>query len=156
MWSQDFKEFVALLNAHRVEYLVIGGYAVGVHGAPRYTGDLDVWVNPTPDNAAKLLQALADFGFGGFNLTVQDFTESDEIFQMGTPPFRIDVLTVIDGVRFADCASRKVVIEYDGVPTAFIGLADLQQNKRASGRPKDLLDLTALAEVHASETKPDA
>ena len=156
MWSQDFKEFVVLLNAHRVEYLVIGGYAVAVHGAPRYTGDLDVWVNPTPDNAARLLKALGDFGFASFNLTVKDFTESDEIFQMGSPPFRIDVLTVIDGVRFADCAPRKVTIEYDGVPTAFIGLADLQKNKQASGRPKDLLDLTALAEVNASDTKPEA
>ena len=150
MWSQDFKEFVALLNAHRVEYLVIGGYAVGLHGAPRFTGDLDIWVNRTADNAARLLEALGDFGFGSFDLKVEDFIESDEIFQMGSPPFRIDVLTVIDGVQFDVCAARKVTVDYDGISTQFIGLTDLLQNKRASGRPKDLLDLAALEQVNAT------
>lgn len=153
MWSQDFKEFVALLNVHRVEDLVIGGDAVGLHGAPRFTGDLDIGVNRTADNAARLLTALGEFGFGGCDLTVEDFTESDEIFQMDSPPFRIDVLTVIDGGQFTDCRARKVTVDDDGISTDFIGLADLLQNKRASVRPRDLLDLTALAQVHATQPK---
>lgn len=148
MWSHDFKEFVALLNVHRVEYLVMGDYAAGLHGAPRFTGDLDVWVNRTVDNAARL---LGEFGFGGFNLKVEDFIESDEILQIGSPPFRIDVPTVIDGVQVTDSAARKVTVDYDGVRTDFIGLADLKQNQRATGWPQDLLDLAALEQVNAAQ-----
>lgn len=144
MWSRDFKEFVGLLNEVGVEYLVVGGYAVGVHGYPRYTGDLDIWVSTRANNAARLVQALERFGFGGMGVTADDFTREAGILQLGQPPLRIDLLTSIDGVSFDDCYPARVVIDYEGVATAFIGLEDLKRNKRASGRPKDRLDLDEL------------
>ncbi|HUP90891.1 MAG TPA: hypothetical protein VM074_01480 [Solimonas sp.] len=144
MWSQDFKEFVALLNARGVEYLVVGGYAVGVHGYPRYTGDLDVWVSPVPANAARLVEVLDAFGFAAFGLTAADFTRPERVLQLGQPPFRIDVLTTIDGVSFEACYPRRLEVEFEGLPVSFIGLDDLKCNKRASGRPKDNIDLDEL------------
>ncbi len=144
MWSQDFKEFVGLLNARGVEYLVVGGYAVGLHGYPRYTGDLDIWVSAEPGNAGRLLSALEAFGFGGLGVTQEDFTRPDRVLQLGQPPFRIDLLTTIDGADFADCYPNRVIVEYESLQVAFIGLDDLRRNKRASGRPKDLHDLDEL------------
>lgn len=111
--SQDFKEFVGLLNKHKVEYLIVGGYAVGIHGYPRYTGDLDVWISPTVGNAQKIVRVLNDFGFASFGLTEADFIKSGNVIQMGNPPFRIDVLTTIDGVRFEDCYQNKMIIQHD-------------------------------------------
>lgn len=146
MWSQDFKEFVELLNRHEVEYLIIGGYALGIHGYPRYTGDLDVWINPMPENGRKMAQVMADFGFSSIGLTGQDFAESGNVIQMGHPPFRIDVLTKPDGVEFKECYANRLLIEYEGVPMSVIGLAEFKKNKRASGRPKDMLDLHSLEE----------
>ncbi|MFO1423793.1 MAG: hypothetical protein U1F70_09105 [Candidatus Competibacteraceae bacterium] len=104
--SQDFKEFVELLNKHNVEYLIVGGYAVGIHGYPRYTGDLDVWINATVENARKMVRVLDDFGFSSFGLTEGDFTKPGNVIQMGCPPFRIDVLTTIDGVDFVKLLSK--------------------------------------------------
>lgn len=144
MWSQDFKEFIASLNEHGVEYLVVGGYAVGLHGYPRYTGDLDVWVRASDENATRLLAALDHFGFSGAGIVREDFTSADRVIQLGRPPFRIDLMTSIDGVHFDDCYRNRVAIEYEGVQTMFIGLADLKTNKRASGRPKDRIDLDEL------------
>lgn len=145
MLSQDFKEFVELLNNHKVEYLIVGGYAVGVHGHPRYTGDLDVWINVTVENAKKMIEVLNDFGFSSFGLTEVDFTKLGNIIQMGYPPFRIDILTKIDGVEFVDCYANRMIIQYDQVSMNFIGINELKQNKRASGRPKDLDDLVNLS-----------
>jgi hypothetical protein len=144
MWSQDFKEFVGLLNAHQVEYLVVGGYAVALHGHPRFTGDLDVWVNPNAGNAARLLKVLDEFGFGGFHLKIEDFTTEGRVLQMGHPPFRIDLLTTVDGVRFGDCWPGRVTVQYEDQLVHFIGLEDLRKNKKAVGRPKDLDDLSNL------------
>ncbi|MDS4030485.1 MAG: hypothetical protein RKO66_10480 [Candidatus Contendobacter sp.] len=144
MLSQDFKEFVELLNKHNVEYLIVGGYAVGIHGYPRYTGDLDIWINITVENARKVVKVLNDFGFSSFGLTEVDFTKPNNIIQMGYPPFRIDVLTKIDGVDFGDCYKNKMVVEYDGVTLDVIGMNDLKRNKRASGRSKDIDDLENL------------
>lgn len=144
MWSQDFKEFVELLNRHEVEYLIIGGYALGIHGYPRYTGDLDVWINPTAENAQKMLQVMEAFGFASMGLTAQDFAESGNVIQLGYPPFRIDVLTQPDGVTFAECHPNRLVVEYDGVQMSVIGLDDFKKNKLASGRLKDILDLSNL------------
>jgi hypothetical protein len=144
MLSQDFKEFVSLLNKHDIEYLIVGGYAVGIHGHPRYTGDLDVWINSTLENAKKMVDVLDDFGFSSFNLTEADFMQAGNVIQMGYPPFRIDILTKIDGVEFTDCYPNKKVIQYDEITLNIIGINDLRENKQASGRLKDLDDLMNL------------
>lgn len=143
MLNPDFKEFAELLNAHRVDYLVVGGYALAAHGHPRYTGDIDFWIDQQPDNIERLLAALRDFGFQSLGLTRDDFAP-DAVIQLGQPPRRIDLLMGIDGVQFADCQTRREVIVVDDVPLNFIGLEDFKQNKRATGRLKDLADLDAL------------
>lgn len=144
MLSQDFKEFVELLNNHQVEYLIVGGYAVGVHGHPRYTGDLDVWINTTMENAKKMIKVLNDFGFSSFGLTEADFIKSGNVIQMGYPPFRIDVLTTVDGVEFENCYQNKIIVQHDEITLNVIGINDLKINKQASGRLKDIDDLENL------------
>lgn len=144
MLSKDFKEFVALLNAHGVEYLVVGGYAMALHGRPRNTGDLDVWINRSPENADKLMQALNDFGFGGLGLSADDFVAPEQVVQLGYPPFRIDLMTDIDGVQFAAAWPQHKTFVHEGQPLHFIGIEDLKANKRASARPRDLDDLEQL------------
>ena len=143
MLNSDFKEFAALLAAHGVEYLVVGGYALAAHGHPRYTGDIDFWIAPEPDNIARLLAVLAEFGFGSLGLSAADFT-ADSVIQLGHPPRRIDLLTGIDGVAFADCWQRRETVQMDGLALNIIGLEDFKANKRATGRLKDLADLQAL------------
>lgn len=143
MLNRDFKEFAELLNARGVEYLVVGGYALAAHGHPRYTGDIDFWVSPAPDNIDRLLAALNEFGFGSLGLTVTDFTD-DSVIQLGVAPRRIDLLTRIDGVEFDACWHRRETMQVDGLPLNFIGLEDFKANKRAVGRMKDLADLEAL------------
>lgn len=144
MLSKDFKEFVALLKKHEVEYMIVGGYAVGVHGYPRYTGDLDIWLNPTTTNAGRILQAIDEFGFGSFNLTVEDLTKEGNVIQFGQPPLRIDLLTSIDGVAFDACYANRKVVTFDGLPMNFIGYHDLITNKKATGRHRDLDDVENL------------
>ena len=145
MLSRDFKEFVALLYAHGVEYLIVGGYAMALHGRPRNTGDLDVWIARTPDNAARLMKALEEFGFGGLGLSLRDFETPEQVVQLGYPPFRIDLLTDIDGVQFADAWPRRETVVHEGMPLYFIGRDDLKANKRAVGRPRDIDDLEQLS-----------
>ena len=140
----DFREFLRLLNAHRVEYLLVGGYAVGVHGYPRATIDIDVWVAATPDNAARIVSALHEFGFDVPALVPSLFLNPSSIVRFGTPPFRIEVMTTIDGVEFDSCRPNAIDIELDGVRVPVISLADLKTNKRAAGRHKDLADLDNL------------
>ena len=144
MLSQDFREFVELLNKHKVEYLIVGGYAVGIHGYPRFTGDLDVWINPDELTAQLMVRVIKEFGFGRFGLSEADFTTKDNIIQLGYPPFRIDVLTNIDGVSFKECYPNRLVLEDEGVPVNFISLTDLRKNKESSGRRRDLDDLENL------------
>lgn len=144
MFSQDFKEFVQLLIKHKAEYLIVGGYAVGIHGHPRYTGDLDIWLNPTISNAEKIVKCVNDFGFGSFGLSVPDFTKENNIVQLGYPPLRIDLLTNIDGVTFEECYKNKKVVEIDDLMVNFIGYQDLLKNKRASGRLRDQDDIENL------------
>lgn len=144
MFSQDFKEFVALLVSHKVEYLVVGGYAVGIHGHPRYTGDLDIWLNPTEENAEKIVTCVNAFGFSSFGLKTEDFTKEGNIVQLGYPPLRIDLLTQIDGVNFNDCFQNKIQVDIEGVLVNVIGYHDLLKNKRESGRLRDLDDLDQL------------
>jgi predicted nucleotidyltransferase len=144
MLSQDFKEFVKLLIDYKVEYLIVGGYAVSIHGHPRYTGDLDIWINPTLENANSLVKCVNDFGFGSFKLTSRDFIKEGNVIQFGYPPLRIDILTSIDGVNFGDCILNKKDVEIDGMLVHFIGLTDLLKNKKESGRPRDLDDIDNL------------
>ena len=144
MLSRDFKEFVALLNSHGVEYLVVGGYAVVMHGRPRYTGDLDIWVRSSPDNAARLMRTLNEFGFGELGLKEADFLKREHVVQLGYPPFRIDLLTDIDGVKFDAAWPQKQVVIHDGLNINLIGLSDLKKNKKATGRPRDIDDLENL------------
>ena len=107
MLSRDFKEFAELLNANGVEYLVVGGYALAVHGQPRYTGDLDLWLRVTPGNVERVLRALADFGFGSVGLSAADFMQPEAVIQLGHPPGRIDLLTLVDGVDFDACFAKR-------------------------------------------------
>jgi predicted nucleotidyltransferase len=142
--NQDFKEFVQSLNDNQVRYLIVGGYAVAVHGHPRYTKDLDVWVERSPSNAERLIRALDQFGFGSLGLTATDFTEPDQIIQLGYPPCRIDLLTTLSAVDFGTCYEARLEIELDGVPVPFMDLENLKKTKRAAGRHQDLADLENL------------
>jgi hypothetical protein len=144
MFNLDFKEFIGSLNANGVRYLIVGGYAVACHGHPRYTKDLDVWVECSVENAKALLRALAEFGMGSLGLTEQDFLDSDGVIQLGYPPNRIDILLSASGVVFAECYAEKMEIQLDGIPVNFIDLANLKKNKKATGRLQDLADLEKL------------
>jgi hypothetical protein len=144
MLNSDFKEFIQLLNDNQVKYLVIGGYAVAVHGHPRYTKDIDIWIEMTSENADKLVTALNQFGFGSLGLSSQDFQSPDQIIQLGYPPNRIDLITTPDGIDFDTCYSSKLEIIVNDTPVQFIDLNNLKKNKKASGRLQDLADLENL------------
>ncbi len=140
----DFKEFLKLLNSHRVEYLLVGGYAVGYHGYPRATGDMDLWVAIRQRNAEKLVAVLREFGFNAPQLSADLFLQENQIVRMGVPPMRIELLTTISGVGFDSCYSERIVDVIDNVEVYIINLKYLKQNKQASGRHKDLDDLQHL------------
>ena len=142
--SPDFKDFFASLNKARVRYLVVGGYAVALHGHPRYTKDIDIWVGLDEENARLLVQAIEDFGFGSLGLAADDFLVPDRIVQLGYPPSRIDLLTTLPGVAFEVCYPSAVEVTIDGLTVTFIDLENLRTNKRASGRHQDLADLDNL------------
>lgn len=118
--NPDFKEFLQLLSAHNVRYLVVGGYAVAFHGYPRYTKDIDIWIENTPENASRLLQVLEEFGFGSLGLKVEDFLEPDTIIQLGYAPNRIDLLTSIPASEFSKCYEQRVDAEIEGILVHFI------------------------------------
>lgn len=140
MLSKDFKEFIESLNAHNVRYLVVGGYAVAFHGYPRYTNDFDVWIEISEENAQYILTALEDFGFGSLGLKKEDFLEDNQIIQLGYPPNRIDILTTLKNVEFAQCYSERIEVDIQGTRMPFIDLDNLIRNKLATGRPQDLAD----------------
>jgi hypothetical protein len=142
--SPDFREFIQSLNDNGVRYLVVGGYAVAFYGYPRYTKDLDVWIEMSEENARRMVKALDQFGFGSLGLTVEDFLTPDQIIQLGYPPNRIDILTTLPGVEFSDCYPFRTVVDVEGLPVNFIDLDNLKQTKRASGRFQDLADLEHL------------
>jgi predicted nucleotidyltransferase len=144
MLNQDFKEFIKSLNNNDVRYLVIGGYAVALHGYPRYTKDIDIWVELSPNNAKKIIQALDDFGFGSLKLKESDFLEADMIIQLGYPPNRIDIILSPAGVDFQTCYTNRVVVEVEGIQVNFIDLENLKKNKKATARKQDLADLENL------------
>jgi hypothetical protein len=140
-----FENFLELLNKHSVAYLVIGGFAVGYHGYPRYTGDIDVWIDPSEETADKMMQVMEEFGFGQ-DFTREDFLKRDSFMQIGFPPSKIDLLCSAKGVDFKECYTRKITertIE-KGTTIYFISLADLIANKKAVGRSRDLNDLENL------------
>ena len=140
----DFKEFLRLLNFHQVEYLLIGGYAVGYYGFVRATGDMDIWVNINTANATNVVTALKEFGFAVPELSPELFLQKDRIVRMGIPPLRLEILTTISGVDFAECFENKLTVQIEELEVNLINLQDLKVNKRASGRLKDLLDLENL------------
>jgi hypothetical protein len=140
----DFKDFLRLLRAHGVEYLLIGGYAVGYHGYPRATNDLDIWIAVHPDNAARMTLVLREFGFDLPEVQAGIFLQDKHIVRMGESPLRIEVTTAISGVAFDDCYAERVVDTFDGVEVNLISLRHLKMNKQASGRHKDLNDLEHL------------
>ena len=144
--DQDYKEFIELLNAHRVRYMVVGGYAVAYHGYLRFTGDIDVWVEISPANAALLVEVMRDFGFGSMYREA-DFLALGGIIQLGVAPIRIDILNEIDGVTFAESYAACEPSIWDGVSVNFISLADLRKNKASTGRRKDAADLRNLNKV---------
>ncbi len=144
MLNQDFREFIKSLNAHDVKYLIVGGYALALHGHPRYTKDLDVWIEASQDNAAHLLKALEDFGFDSLGLNINDFTSANQVIQLGYPPNRIDLVTSADGIDFASSYAKRVTVTLDDVLINFIDLENLKLNKKATGRTQDLADLEAL------------
>jgi hypothetical protein len=142
--SRDFVEMLSALSAAGVRFLVVGAHALAAHGTPRATGDLDVWVQATPENAARVLQALKVFGAPLFDLDVSDLSSPGTVFQIGLPPARIDILTSVSGVDFDAAWSRRLEIAIEDLQVGVIGRSDFVANKKASGRPKDLLDLELL------------
>jgi predicted nucleotidyltransferase len=141
---KDLREFVALLNSAGVRYVIVGGHAVAFHGHPRYTGDIDFFIERSEDNAARVEKVLRDFGFGQTGFQAKDFLEPESVVQLGRPPNRIDLLTTISGVSFPEAWANRVSGLLDDIPVSFLGRDDLLKNKRASGRPQDLADLSHL------------
>lgn len=144
MVTKDFEELFACLNARNVRAVIVGGYAFAFHAKPRFTKDIAVFVDPTPENAERLIRALEDFGFGSVGLTAADFASPGSIVQLGAPPNRVDLLTTIDGVSFGEAWAGRVSGQYGAQPARYLGLEELRRNKRASGRTQDLADLEAL------------
>lgn len=142
----DFKEFLKLLNAHQVEYLLIGGYAVAYHGYPRATADMAIWIAIHRQNAEKIAAALKEFGFNLPELSPELFLKEGQIIRMGVPPVRIEIATTISGVDFSECYTARVVDVLDEVEVNLISLAHLKVNKKAAGRHKDLNDLENLSQ----------
>ena len=142
----DFRDLLELFNAHKVEYVIVGGYALAFHGAPRYTGDIDIFVKLTSENAQRILTALDELGFGSVGLMVKDFESPDKVVQLGVPPVRVDIMTSITGVSWEDVFSGCVDGKYGDILVKYIGFDEFISNKRAIGRKKDLSDLEALGE----------
>ncbi len=144
--QQDFRDLLALFNAHHVDYVIVGAHALAYHGAPRYTGDMDIFVCPDSENARRILRALDEFGFGSLDLTVEDLVYPDKVVQLGVAPVRVDIMTSITGVSWGDAAAGRVEGTYGGLEVYYIGKKQFIVNKRALGRKKDLADLEAIGE----------
>jgi hypothetical protein len=142
----DFKELLALFNAHQVKYIIVGGYALAFHGAPRTTGDIDIFVEASIDNAKRIISALKEFGFGNVGLTPQDFSEPNQVIQLGQPPVRIDIITSLSGVSWENADETKEKGQYGNVPVYYLNRSSFLTNKRTTGRKKDAADIEALGE----------
>lgn len=142
MTNRDFRDLLADFSAHDVRFLIVGGYAVTFHARPRFTKDLDIWIEPSPDNAAKVHAALLRFGapLAAHGVQVADLATPGIVYQLGVPPNRIDILTAVEGLEFAGCFARRCPARFADVPVAYLARQDLIANKRKVGRPQDLLD----------------
>ena len=141
---KDFEEFIELLNKNEVEYLVVGGYAFAIHAFPRFTNDIDFFIRSTKSNIDKIISVLNEFGFEDTPISPDELMKENRVIQLGEPPYRIDLLTSIDGVSFEDAWKRKVHGKYGEQVLYFISKEDLIENKKSSGRKKDLDDLNEL------------
>jgi hypothetical protein len=142
--SNDWREFLELLNSRRVEYVIVGAHSLAFHGRPRYTGDLDILIRATPENAAIIADLLNEFGFAFSAFRAVDFTTPNQMIQLGRAPNRIDLLTTISGGTTDEAFATKLTAELDGIPVFVLGKDALVRNKRAVGRPQDLADLDVL------------
>ncbi|KAF0162280.1 MAG: hypothetical protein FD188_234 [Ignavibacteria bacterium] len=143
---QDYKELLKLLNENKVEYLVVGAFALGFYGSPRNTGDIDIWIKISKENAQRMEKTLIDFGVSSLGYSEKDFLEESSVIQIGVPPVRIDILTSISGVDFLEAYKNKEKIVLDGEEVFYLSKNDFIKNKRASGRLKDLADIEAITE----------
>lgn len=150
--NRDFRELLKTFNEHAVKYLIVGGYAVMKYSEPRFTKDLDIWIEASPENAKNVFQALKTFGSPLEGLTENDFAQ-DGFYQMGRPPVRVDILMSVSGIEFKKAWTNRVETDFDGVPAYFIGLADLIENKKASGRLQDLADIEKISLSRDSKDK---
>ena len=141
---RDFKELLESFNERDVEYVIVGGYALAHHGAPRYTRDIDLYVHSSPDNAARIIAALDSFGFGSAGLKAEDFEKPGQVVQLGFPPVRIDLMTSIDGVTWEQAIAGRSAGDYGGAPVWFLGRDEFIANKKATGRLQDLADAERL------------
>lgn len=142
--EKDFVEFLGLFNKHKVRYCIIGAFAVGFWGYPRYTKDIDILVEPTAQNAKKIIKAMREFGMGNLDLSEKDFTKKDNIIQLGYEPVRIDILTSIKNFKFKDIWKNKKIDNYGNQRVFFIGRKDLLKSKKIANRPSDKIDVTKL------------
>jgi len=142
---RDFKDFVSLMNANGVEYVIVGSFALSFHGHPRATGDMDVWIRRSPENASRILKALDEFGFGSLGVTEDDLLE-DKVIQLGQPPVRIDLMTELDGLTPDEIWAGRIAGRFGDMSVFYLGREAFVRNKRSLGRHKDLADLEALGE----------
>lgn len=143
----DFKDLLRLLRTEGVRYLLVGGYAVSYHGYPRGTADMDVWYVPSTDNAQRLARALIQFGFSAATIRAEMFESVGEIFRMGVPPFRIELISRVSGLEFEECYARRIDEVIDGILISIVSEVDLIKNKEAAGRTKDKADLEELLRI---------
>ena len=144
--QSDFRDLLALFNVHKVEYMIVGAYALAFHGVPRFTGDLDIFIRPDSENARRILQALDEFGFKSVGLILEDFQSTDKVVQLGVPPVRVDIITSLTGVSWEEAFSGRAEGKYGDTPVYYIGREQFIANKRALGRKRDFADLEALGE----------
>ena len=152
--NRDFRDMLSALSGEGADFLLVGAYALAVHGAPRATGDMDLWVRPTPDNAARVLAAIRRFGAPLLGLTEADLVVPDTVFQIGVTPNRIDLMTSIDGVGFDEAWGSRVIRVLDGIPVPVLGREEYLRNKRRLGRKQDLADVEALERLTDAPPEP--
>jgi hypothetical protein len=139
---RDFEEFILLLQKNGIQYLIVGGYAIGIHSQPKVTQDIDIWIKATADNAERILKVLEEFGAHDLNVTIKDIMNPDIVIQFGKPPFRIDIFSSIDGVDFDEAFREKFIHDFGNLKDVnFISLSHLIKNKKSSGREKDKFDI---------------
>jgi hypothetical protein len=147
IFEKDFIDFIDLLNRFKIDYMVVGAHALAFHGKPRHTGDLDIWIKPSSDNANKMVLVLKEFGFGSLALSPSDFLKENYVTQLGYPPLRIDILNSISGVSFDEALANSLTTKVDDLDIIYIGLLELIQNKVATGRKQDLADIESLEKL---------